>query len=112
MDEPRRGEIYLVQFPDEAKARPALIVSPDVRNRLANDVILVPLTTTTRPAPTHVFLEAGEGGLRYLSVAKCEQVTTVPKDLLQRGPLGGRVSLVRMYEIERAIMRAIGVAVT
>ncbi len=109
MGEPLRGEIYLVQFPEETKARPALIVSPDVRNRLANDVIVVPLTTKGHPSITHVFLEAGEGGLRLLSIAKCEQVTTVPKFTLQRGPLGGQVSLVRMHEIERAIMRAIGV---
>ena len=37
---PRRGETYLVRLPGhpaDPKARPALIVSMDVRNRLAND---------------------------------------------------------------------------
>jgi mRNA-degrading endonuclease toxin of MazEF toxin-antitoxin module len=60
----------------------------DVRNRFANDVIVVPLTTTLRPAPTHGELAAGEGGLRETSMAKCEQVTTLAqalKNLLDRG---------------------------
>jgi len=102
---PRRGEIYLV------KARPALIVSMDVRNRLANDVIVVPVSTTQRPAPTHVRLPAGEGGLRETSMAKCEQVTTLDKSFLIRGPLAGAVSEALMREIEKAIQRAIGIPV-
>jgi mRNA-degrading endonuclease toxin of MazEF toxin-antitoxin module len=38
---PKRGEIYLVRLPGQpkdTKPRPALVVSLDVRNRLANDV--------------------------------------------------------------------------
>ncbi|HAM54892.1 MAG TPA: hypothetical protein DCQ64_05615 [Candidatus Rokubacteria bacterium] len=65
---PRRGEIYLVRLPghpSDLKKRPALVVSMDVRNRLANDVIVVPLSTTLRPAPTHVEIPAGEGGLTH-----------------------------------------------
>ena len=42
---PRRGEVWLVSFPDDPKSRPALIVSPDVRNELANSVLAVPITT-------------------------------------------------------------------
>ena len=38
----------------DKKMRPALIVSLNVRNRLANDVIVVPTSTTLRKAPTHV----------------------------------------------------------
>jgi mRNA-degrading endonuclease toxin of MazEF toxin-antitoxin module len=38
---PRRGEVWLVQFPDDPKSRPALIVSPDVRNELATSVLAV-----------------------------------------------------------------------
>lgn len=83
----------------------------DVRNRLANDVIVVPLATTLRPAPTHVEPPAGEGGLRETSTAKCEQVTTLDKSFLIRGLLGGAVSEVLMREIEKAIQRAIGLSV-
>ena len=109
---PRRGEIYLVRIPghpSDTKARPALVVSMDVRNRLANDVIVVPLSTTLRPAPTHVELPAGEGGLQETYMAKCEQVTTLDKAFLLRGPFAGTISPSLMQDIEKAIQIAIGI---
>jgi len=109
---PRRGEIYLVRLPghpSDTKARPALVVSMDVRNHLAHDVIVVPLTTTLRPAPTHVVLPAGEGGLKDTSMAKCEQVTTLDKASLLRGPFEGTISSSLMRNIENAIQRSIGI---
>ena len=109
---PKRGEIYLVNLPSkpkDIKNRPALIVSLDIRNKLANDVIVVPLSTTLRPAPTHVLLPEGEGGLAKASMTKCEQVTTIDKSLLIRGPFADRISDEKMKEIEKAIMIAIWV---
>lgn len=114
MSYPRRGEIYLVRLPGhpaDPKARPALIVSMDIRNRLADDVMLVPLSTRLRAAPTHVELPAGEGGLRESSMAKCEQVTTLDKSFLLRGPFAGTISPALMREVEKAIQRAIGIPV-
>lgn len=112
MSFPRRGEIYLVKLPGHppnGKNRPALIVSMDVRNRLASDLIVVPLSTNLRPAPTHVEFPAGEGGLKETSMAKCEQVTTLDKSFLVRGPFAGTISASLMREIEKAIQRAIGI---
>ena len=109
---PRRGEIYLVKLPghpSDTKNRPALVVSMDVRNRLANDVIVVPLTTNLRHAPTHVALPAGPGGLKETSVAKCEQITTLDKSFLLRGPFAGTISPSLMRNIEKAIQRAIAI---
>jgi mRNA-degrading endonuclease toxin of MazEF toxin-antitoxin module len=110
---PRRGYLYWVRIPDEpgGKRRPALVVSPDSRNRLASDVIVVPVSGTLREAPTHVRLRAREGGLMQPSVAKCEQITTLRRDRLASRPLGGNLAPVRMVEIEKAILRAIGVPV-
>jgi mRNA-degrading endonuclease toxin of MazEF toxin-antitoxin module len=82
---PRRGEVWLVEFPDDPKSRPALIVSSDVRNELANSVLAVSLTTNLRPAPTHVLLPAGEGGLSFDSMARCENVSYLHKSRLSRG---------------------------
>ena len=111
---PRRAHIYWVRVPDEpgGKRRPALVVSPDVRNRLANDVIVVPLSSVLRDAPTHVRLRTREGGLQRPSVAKCEQITTLRRERLLPHPLGGGLSAARMIEVEKAILRAIGVPVT
>ncbi|MFQ6041733.1 MAG: type II toxin-antitoxin system PemK/MazF family toxin [Candidatus Poribacteria bacterium] len=113
MSYPHRGEIYLVQLPNQpqdSKGRPALVVSIDVRNRLAHDVIVVPLSTTLRSAPTHVEIPQGEGGLHRTSMAKCEQITTLDKSLLVHGPFAGTISSAKMQEVEKAIMRAIGVS--
>lgn len=82
---PRRGEVWLVAFPDDPKSRPALIVSPDSRNQYSNSVLAVPITTNLRPAPTHVLLPAGEGGLSFDSMARCENVSYLHKDRLGRG---------------------------
>ena len=114
MSYPERGEIYLVNLPGRpktAKSRPALIVSLDVRNRLANDVIAVPISTTLRISPTHVKLDKGEGGLNKSSMAKCEQITTIHKSYLIRGPFSGAIPSEKMIEIEKAIQRAIGIVI-
>lgn len=110
---PLRGCFYWVTIPGEpdAKRRPALVISVDARNRLANDVLVVPASTTLRPAPTHVRLKRGTGGVPKDSVLKCEQITTLPKHLLGGAALGGPLSVALLEDVERGILRAIGVAV-
>lgn len=108
---PRRGEIWLVDFPDDPKSRPALIVSLDARNELANSVLAVPVTTNLRPAPTHVLLPARQGGLMQHSMARCENVSYLHKSRLTRGPLDGTISPALMRDIERGLLRALGIAV-
>jgi len=44
-------------------------------------------------------------------VVKCEQITTLQRDRLLPHALGGSLSTARMVEIEKAILRAIGVPV-
>lgn len=111
---PRRAHLYWVRIPDEpgGKRRPALVVSPDSRNRLASDVIVVPVSGVLREAPTHVRLRAREGGLERPSMAKCEQITTLRRDRLAPRPIGGTLAPGRMVEVEKAILRAIGVPVS
>jgi len=88
-----------------------LVISPDYRNQLANDVIVVPGSSTLRIAPTHVVLRKGEAGVRSRTTLKCEQVTTLPRDNLERVPLGDCLSSERVAAVERGLLRAIGVAV-
>lgn len=106
---PRRSEVWLVDFPDDPKLRPALVVSPDVRNEFANSVLAVPVTTNLRPAPTHVALQAGQGGLSHDSMARCENVSYLHKSRLARGPLGPAVSPALMREVERCLLRSFGI---
>lgn len=61
----RRGLLYWARLD---KRRPVLVLSPDYRNEHASDVIVVPSSTRLRPAPTHVPLRKGEGGLPEASM--------------------------------------------
>ena len=105
---PKRGHLYWARLD---KKRPVLVVSPDYRNERASDVIVVPCSTMTRPAPTHVELARGEAGVHARSTLKCEQVTTLPKHDLASKALGRRLPIAKMARVERAILRAIGVPV-
>ena len=105
---PRRAEIWLVDFPDDPKSRPALIVSPNARNEFANSVLAVPVTTNLRTAPTHILLPTKQGGLSHDSMARCENVSYLLKSRLNHGPLGGVISPALMREVERCLMRSLG----
>jgi mRNA-degrading endonuclease toxin of MazEF toxin-antitoxin module len=104
---PRRGRLYWVSLD---KRRPALVLSPDYRNEHAGDVIVIPCSTRLRPAPTHVLLPRGQGGLAESMVLKCEQITTLPKADVHT-PLGGPLPPAVLRAVERAVLRAIGVPV-
>lgn len=110
---PLRGCLYWVTVADEPgrKRRPALVVSVNARNRLADDVLVVPASTTPRPAPTHVRLKKGTGGVPGDSVLKCEQITTLPKSFVSESALGGPLSSALLEDVERGVLRAIGVAI-
>jgi len=104
----RRGYVYLARLD---KLRPVLIISPNVRNDLASDVIAIPCSTRLSTAPTHVRLRRGEGGVSEASVVKCEQIATLHKQDIRLQPLGGALPPKRVLEVERAVMRAIGIPI-
>ena len=110
---PHRGYLYWVRIPAEPTAtlRPGLVVSVDARNRLASDVLVIPASTILRPSPTHVRLKRTQGGIPKDSVLKCEQITTLPKELLSEQALGGPLPGVLMDQVERSVLRAIGLAI-
>lgn len=105
---PRRGRLYWGRLD---KWRPVLVLSADVRNERAHDVIVVPCSTTLLEAPTHVALRKGEGGAPAASMLKCEQVTTLHKSDVRATPLGGAIPVKKLAAVERAVLRAIGVPV-
>jgi len=105
---PQRGHLYWARLD---KRRPVLVLSVNARNERANDVIVVPCSTTIREAPTHVRLRRGEGGAPQACMLKCEQITTLPKGDLDVAPLGAGLESARLAEVERAVLRALGVPV-
>ena len=42
---------------------------------------------------------------------KCEQITTLPKELLGGTALGGDLSARRLEQVERGVLRSIGLAI-
>lgn len=104
----RRGHLY---WANVDKRRPVLVISIDARNARASDLLIIPCTTNLREAPTHVRLRRGEGGVPASSMLKCEQITTLPMADVELDPLGDSLSALRLLEVERGVLRAIGVAV-
>jgi mRNA interferase MazF len=101
--------VYIPGQPDDPhQPRPALVVSEDVRNRLRDDLIVIPLFSTGRLGPTRVPLPARAGGIRRPGVLFCEEVTTIDRDFLYRGPLGPRLSRPVLETVLRAVRRALG----
>jgi mRNA interferase MazF len=103
-----RGYLY---YADLDKRRPALVISANVRNERASDVLVVPCSSILSEAPTHVWLRRGEGGTSVTSILKCEQITNLHQSAIDPEPLGRMLRASRIREVERAILRAIGVPV-
>jgi mRNA-degrading endonuclease toxin of MazEF toxin-antitoxin module len=57
--------------------------------------------------PWHAQLGRGAGGLSEPSVAKCEQITTLPKDRLSPTPMGGPLSREPLARIRESLLRAL-----
>ena len=97
MPQPRRGELYWVDFnaargSEQAGLRPALVIQNDIGNERAATTIVAAVSTTHRPMPQHVCVEPGDiirvssddAGLRDTSEVKTEQILTIAKERLQR----------------------------
>jgi mRNA interferase MazF len=112
---PKNGEVWSVNIPNQPKVphqpRTAIIISTDGRNRTNSGVIVVPTTSSEqfRAHPqVHVFIPAGEGGLKKDSYARCDRVTTLDKSLLASGPLGAPIHLKYRWKLINAVRIAIG----
>jgi len=111
-DYPRRGEIWLVYTPnlpdDPHQLRPALIVSEDIRNRVRDHVVVVPIFSGGRIGPTRIPVRSGTGGLTKDSVIFTEEITTLHRDFVTDGPVGPVVSPSLLGRVIRGIRRALG----
>ena len=104
----RRGFVHWVMLD---KRRPALVISPDFRNLRSSEIIVVPASSLLRFGPTHIVLKKGEGGIRHPSVLHAENITTLRKAEIDETPLGAALAPARLAEVERAVMRAIGIVI-
>jgi len=114
---PKRGEIYLVNFDptigaEIRKTRPALILQNDVANRHSPVTIVAAISGQfDLPLyPTEVLLSSAEGGLDHDSVVLLNQVRTVDKARLATRL--GRLKPETMHRVDAALQISFGLLQT
>jgi mRNA interferase MazF len=99
-----RGEIWLYTFKPPDKRRPVLILSrPDVIPLLST-VMVGPITSTIRGAPSEVVVGIDEG-LKTASVVNLDHVQTVAQEALQH--YVGSLSREKMAAVCRSLAIAV-----
>jgi mRNA interferase MazF len=90
MNQASRGEIWLVGLDptkgrEQAGMRPALVVSVDLFNHGAAElVVVIPITSKAKGIPLHVEVNPPEGGLTMNSFVKCEDLRSISTSRLVR----------------------------
>ncbi len=112
MSQALRGEIWLVGLDptkgrEQAGIRPALIVSVDIFNQGAAElVVVIPVTSKAKGIPLHVEILPPEGGLTLTSYVKCEDVRSISTSRLVRRL--GMVSAETMDQVEDRLKILLG----
>jgi len=100
-----RGEVWLYQFKPPDKRRPVLVLTRPEVIGLLHTVMVAPITSTIRGAPSEVLLGVEEG-LKGGCAANLDHVQTVEQRLLER--YLGSVSPPKMRSVCQALMIAAG----
>ncbi len=58
------------------KTRPCLIVSPDEMNQHLGIIVIAPITSTSKPYPTRVFVD----NIKYKGWVALDQIRTIAKE--------------------------------
>ena len=115
----RRGEVVIIDFPytDQtgSKIRPALVVQSDRWNRVLDDTILAPITSSPQRkvgAPTQYFIdvatvEGQQTGLSLNSVVQCGKLITFDQRLILR--VIGSLSDAAMRQIDVCLKTALDI---
>ena len=86
----KKGDLYFADLSpvvgsEQGGVRPVLVVQNDVGNKYSPTIIVAAVTSQTGKAklPTHVELQATQGGLSKNSVVLLEQLRTIDKQRLK-----------------------------
>ncbi len=103
--EVNRGEIWSYRFSPPDKRRPVLVLSRQEVIGLLHTVMVAPVTSAIRGAPSEVLISVAEG-LKHPSAVNLDHVQTVEKSRLTGfvGSLGSQ----KLYEVCRALAVAVG----
>lgn len=100
-----RGEIWQYRFKAPDKRRPVLVLSRQEVIPLLHTVMVAPITSTRRGAPSEVPVGPDEG-LKHDSAVNLDHVQTVERARLTA--FVGTLSAVRMRDVCRALGIATG----
>jgi mRNA interferase MazF len=100
-----RGEIWIYAFGAPDKRRPVLVLTRQEVIRLLHTVMVAPVTSVVRGAPSEVIVGIDEG-LKHESAVNLDHVQTVEQAKLTRRL--GQLSPVKMQSVCRALAVAVG----
>lgn len=103
----RRGEIYWAALPPPIGRRPVLLVTRTAAIGVRTAVTVAPITRTIRGIPSEVPL-GRRHGLQTRSVAGCDSLQTIPKDVLGARAIGA-LSGDELLALDRALRFALGI---
>lgn len=113
MKQPRRGEIYFLDF-SPSKGRemkgphPALVIQNDVGNKACRLTIVAAITSNLKVAdlPVGILIKPKESGLPHESVIHLGQIYTIDKERLEN--LVDALPAHKMAEVDKAIKISLG----
>jgi len=113
MKQPKRGEIYFLDF-SPSKGRemkgphPALVIQNNIGNKASGLTIVAAITSSLKVAelPVGVLITIEESGLPHKSVVHLGQIYTIDKGRLWNHV--GTLSAQKMQEVDRAIEVSLG----
>ena len=103
----KRGEIWQYRFKAPDKRRPVLVLTRQDVIPLLHTVLVAPITSTRRGAPSEVPVGPNEG-LKHDSAVNLDHVQTVDQSNLSS--FVGSLSAAQMREVCRALAIATGCA--
>lgn len=104
----RRGEIYWADLGPPAGRRPVMVLSRNAAIPVLSAVVVTPITRTIREIASEVPLGKVEG-MPEECVANCDNVLTVPKDLLDPDPVG-EIGVEKIPQLDRALRFALEIS--
>jgi len=105
--EVNRGEVWRYRFGAPDKKRPVLVLSRQEVIGLLHTVMVAPITSTIRGAPSEVVVGESEG-LKHESAVNLDHVQTVERARLEG--YVGHLDPEKMREVCRALAIAVGCA--
>ena len=109
----KKGDLYFADLSpvvgsEQGGVRPVLVVQNNVGNKYSPTIIVAAITSQTKAnLPTHVALEAAEGGLSKNSVVLLEQLRTIDKRRLKEHI--GTLSEKQLPTVDRALSVSLGI---